>query len=239
MMPLPQAAAKVKGLTARFVVYTLPEQIAEQIAKAIVDETFVPGQRLKEGELSAIFGVSRASIREALRLIETRGLVRIEPRRGARVTQLSAAEVDDLYEIRSSLLGLAARRVAARRERFPVPEAEELVHRLEQCATQPTHGKYFESAYALSNLIAQQAGSQRLFALIQSFSQQVARYTRLSLKSVDRRKKSVQNWKRLVAAIKAGEPVKAETAMQDLVFGSRDAVRQMLRDRADFPAQGR
>ena len=96
---------------------TLPEQIAEQLARDIVSQALAPGQRLKEIELSTRFDASRAPIREALRLLELRGLVQIESRRGVTVTQLSAAEVDDLYEIRASLLGLAARRVALRRGR--------------------------------------------------------------------------------------------------------------------------
>src|SRR5947209_1775520 len=102
---------------------TLSEQLAQRIADAILSERFAPGARLKEVDLSTLYGVSRASIREALRLLDKRGLVRIEPRRGARVTQLSADEVDDLYEIRASLLAVAARRVAARADRALLDES--------------------------------------------------------------------------------------------------------------------
>lgn len=214
----------------RPMLYTLPEQVAKRIAEQIVNETFSPGQRLKEGDLSEAFGVSRASIREALRLLELSGLVQIESRRGARVTLLSAEEIDDLYEIRASLLGLAARRAASRRNPAFTVAAESLLARLDQSASQPTQGTFFEAAYAFSNLIADWAGSQRLAALIRSFSQPVARYTRLSLRSTERRKKSVQNFKRLVVALKTGDAARAESAIRDLVFGSRDAVREILQN---------
>ena len=207
---------------------TLPEQIAEQLAQEIVDQTLRPGQRLKEVELCEQFRVSRAPIREALRLLESRGLVQIAARRGVRVTQLSAQEVDDLYEIRASLLGLAARRVAARRDVQFLPSARPFVQRLRQFASHPAYGKYFEATYGLSNLVAQTAGSPRLSGLVHSFSQQVARYTRLSLQTVERRRKSLHNWERLVKAIEAGQPEAAESAMRDLVFGSRDTVRATL-----------
>ena len=207
---------------------TLPEQIAEQLAQDIVSQTLAPGQRLKELELSEQFGASRAPIREALRLLELRGLVQIEARRGVSVTQLSAAEVDDLYEIRSSLLGLAARRVALTRDEKFLGAARVILQRLKQYASAPLYGKYFEATYDMSNLIGRAAGSPRLFSLIASFSEQVARYTRLSLQGPDRRKQSLQNWERLIKAFEQGDAEAAERVQKDLVFGSRDKVREIV-----------
>lgn len=207
---------------------TLPEQIAEQLAQDIVSQTLAPGQRLKELELSDQFGASRAPIREALRLLELRGLVQIEARRGVSVTQLSAAEVDDLYEIRASLLGLAARRVALTRDDKFLSAARAILQRLKQYASAPLYGKYFEATYEMSTLIGQAAGSPRLFSLIASFSEQVARYTRLSLKGADRRKQSLQNWQRLIEAFEEGDPEAAEQVQKELVFGSRDRVRDIV-----------
>src|SRR4051812_14694839 len=91
---------------------TLPLQIADRIGAAIVEDQFGPGERLKEVDLAAAFGVSRASVREALRILENRGLVRILPQRGAQVTLLSREELEELFEIRAALLGLAARHAA-------------------------------------------------------------------------------------------------------------------------------
>jgi DNA-binding GntR family transcriptional regulator len=207
---------------------TLPEQIAEQLARDIVSQTLAPGQRLTEAELSARFDASRAPIREAFRLLELRGLVRIESRRGVTVTQLSATDVNDLYEMRASLLCLAARRVALSRDNNVLVLAKALLQRLKQTASAPDNEKYFEATYELSNLIGEAAGSPRLFALIASFSQQVARYTRLSLQAPDRRKQSLKNWQRLIAAIEIQDADSAEQAQKALVFGSRDRVREIV-----------
>ena len=68
---------------------TLPSQIAVRIGRAIVDGAFQPGQKLREVDLARSFGVSRASVREALRMVESEGLVTILPQRGAQVTALS------------------------------------------------------------------------------------------------------------------------------------------------------
>lgn len=208
---------------------TLSEQLAQRIADDILTERIAPGARLKEVDLATRYGVSRASIREALRLLDKQGLVRIEPRRGARVTQLSADEVDDLYEIRASLLAIAARRVAARADAALVSEARALAARAAKHAGDADHGPYFDAVYALSQLIAVGAGSERLAGLLRSFSQQVARYTRLSLRGAERRRRSAQNWKRLVRAIESRDVEAAEVAMRDLVAGSHDAIRVILR----------
>ena len=92
---------------------TLPAQIATRIGQAIVDGQFKPGAKLREVDLARSFGVSRASVREALRLVESEGLVTILPQRGAQVTVLSAQEVQDVFEIRAHLMGLACARLAA------------------------------------------------------------------------------------------------------------------------------
>lgn len=207
---------------------TLPEQIAEQLAHDIVSQALIPGQRLKETDLAAQFGASRAPIREALRLLEQQGLVQIEPRHGVRVTNLSASEVDDLYEIRASLLGLAARRIAARTDAQFLSTARDYVRKLKAHAADSSGGQYFEVTYKLSNLIAATAGSPKLFALISSFSRQVARYTRLSLQPPQRRRHSAAMWERLLRAIEGKQPDLAEEIQRSLVFGSRDKVRELL-----------
>ncbi len=68
-----------------------------------------PGARLREAELAERFGLSRTPIREALRQLETDGLVVHLPRVGAAVRRLDYAEVMELYEMRAVLEGTAAR----------------------------------------------------------------------------------------------------------------------------------
>ena len=84
-------------------------QIADQRDESLVDGRFPPNSRLRETELAISFDVSRATIREALRLLEQRSLVKILPQRGSYVTQLSAKELDDLFEVRASLLATGPR----------------------------------------------------------------------------------------------------------------------------------
>jgi DNA-binding GntR family transcriptional regulator len=80
---------------------TLPSQVADWIATGIVEERFAPGERLNEKVLAEMLGISRSPLREALRILATRGMVTITPQRGARVTLLSGEEVVQLFDIRA------------------------------------------------------------------------------------------------------------------------------------------
>lgn len=81
----------------------LREQVFGALRGAILDFRLVPGQRLVERELIEQLGVSRTTIREALRDLASEGLVDVFPQRGAVVSAPSLTEAEDLYEVRGAL----------------------------------------------------------------------------------------------------------------------------------------
>jgi DNA-binding GntR family transcriptional regulator len=96
----------------RFAPRTIPEQIAEELGADIVAGRRKAGQRLVELDLARDFGVSRGPIREAIRILERRRLVDMQPRRGAYVRALSLKSIGDLFNVRLALSLLAARTMA-------------------------------------------------------------------------------------------------------------------------------
>lgn len=88
------------------------EQAYQQLIEAIAKGELAPGTRLREVELSERLGLSRTPVREALRALESDGIVHHQPRQGAVVRQLDHAEVMELYEMRAVLEGTAARLAA-------------------------------------------------------------------------------------------------------------------------------
>jgi GntR family transcriptional regulator, trigonelline degradation regulator len=90
------------------------DQVAAQIRDAIANGELLPGQVLIERELCEATTASRASIREALRLLESEGLVSATSGKGTVVATLSAEQSLEIYEIRSVLEGLAGRLFAER-----------------------------------------------------------------------------------------------------------------------------
>jgi GntR family transcriptional regulator, trigonelline degradation regulator len=98
----------------RSVAAPVRQQVLESIRAAIVGGRFRPGQRLVERELCTLLGVSRPSVREALRQLESEGLVFSVPNRGPVVAVLDREHAAGIYEVRASLEGLAARLFAER-----------------------------------------------------------------------------------------------------------------------------
>ncbi|MCW2914276.1 MAG: transcriptional regulator, GntR family [Actinomycetia bacterium] len=99
---------------------SLAELSMRRLRHEILSGALAPGERLIEEQLTQRFGISRAPLREALRSLGQQGLVEHLPRRGARVAQLSAADVDELFGLRDVLERYAVQRA------LPFPGAQSL-----------------------------------------------------------------------------------------------------------------
>ena len=95
-------------------VRTLRELAVERLRDAILDFQFRPGERLVERSLCERLGVSRTVVREALRHLESEGLVDVIPQQGPAVARLDAHQAVQVYEIRALLEAEAARAAAGR-----------------------------------------------------------------------------------------------------------------------------
>ena len=96
------AVAKLDG-TRRELPATLVEVAEHRLRDAILRGALAPGEKIVEEQLCADFGISRAPLREALRLLGQQGLVEHLPRRGARVTDWSTSDILQLFALRHVL----------------------------------------------------------------------------------------------------------------------------------------
>lgn len=110
----------------------LREQVIAALRTAILDFQLRPGQRLVERELIEQLGVSRTTVREALRELTSEGLVTVVPQRGAVVSAPSLPEAEDLYEIRAALESILVERFV---ERATDAQIEQLHEAVEYFAT--------------------------------------------------------------------------------------------------------
>lgn len=209
---------------------TLPLQIADRMAEAIVEERFAPGERLKEVELAAGFDVSRATIREALRILERRGLVTIVPQHGAQVAKLSRKELEDMFDIRVVLLGLASGTLARR----VTPELEAQLNQglARLAAAKEDANEYFHASAEISLLIADLGGNKQLAEQLRSFAQHIGRYSRLGFITAARREQSLRNWRKLVKTIVAGDSEAADALHREMSQANRVAALAALDRRA-------
>ncbi|MGO1768606.1 MAG: GntR family transcriptional regulator [Microbacterium sp.] len=113
----------------------LREQVTAELRRAILELELKPGQRLIERELIEKLGVSRATVREALRELGSEGLVIVEPQRGAFVAAPTPDEALEMYEIRAVLESLLLRKFIEHADDAQVGRLAESVQEYERVAT--------------------------------------------------------------------------------------------------------
>lgn len=211
---------------------SLPEQIAARVGDRIIAEGYRPGDRIIEQDLAQEFQVSRGPIREALRLLEHEGLIRLHPRRGAQVTALTEQEVIDVFEVRAALLRIVSERLAATRSPAAIAMLERGIALLERHATDPDGAAaYAETTFRLGLTSVNLVANATLAEIVMSLSLRTLRYTRMGLASQARRQESLGLWRRALDAIRNGDIGLAGDMIVARVTGSRDEALRRLRQR--------
>ena len=94
---------------------SLVEHAYEQIKQRILDNEYKPGYQALEQEIAEDLGVSRTPVREALIRLQHEGLVELIPRRGMRVVPIVPSDMQEIYEVLTSLESMAAELLARKR----------------------------------------------------------------------------------------------------------------------------
>ena len=210
-----------------------PQQIADELRRQIVSGKLSEGDSLgSEPELIARFGVSRPSIREALRILEAEGLIsvvrgmlggvvvhepdqRMTARTAATVLQARNVPLADVYEARALIEPVAVHVVASKRSRRAdveqlqrvLKEQQRLVEEREAFA--PANARFHETLVTL-------AGNRTLGIVAEMLNEVVARaisaisQTALTPDSVADRRRALRSQERLLSLIEAGKAVEAE-----------------------------
>lgn len=223
----------------------LPEQIADHLGHRVLRGEFPAGSRLKEIELAAYYRVSRGPIREALRLLERRGLAEVVPRHGARVRQFDIGEIDAVFSIRAVLLGLAARQAVEHGAPDLVPRLEGYVRALNQSAKDMAIRPVQHAILSgdAQRAMAARCGNPALAALLEdlagrAFWRMVWHEAPLDFTDRKRRQQSARFWTALLAAIRAADAAAAEAAARGLIEASRDHTIAAMRRVAEAQARG-
>lgn len=213
---------------------SVPEQIARSVSESVFQGRYRPGEAIPEQGLAEYFQVSRGPVREALRILERDGVVKIIPRRGAQITQLTIAEVLEVYEIRSVLFGLAARLFAQRRSEDKFADLERLIESLGKLVASGGGADAHSAASAtMADVIIEGCSNDRLRELLSQLSFQIGRYTRLGLSSSQRRAASLKSWQALLAAVRTRDGSAAEVSARCMVTNTRDHAIEVLKNEGE------
>lgn len=207
----------------------LSDAVYHSISQALRAGRFEANSRLVESELAEALGVSRTPIRDALRRLESDGLVRSEPNRGYVVADLME-DVAHVFLIRERLEGLAAAMAAETITRPELEELDALQAEMEQVlAAVPTDiDRLVELNGRLHQRITDASRSPRLIRLIERLHPQYMSYQVLRFYSDDERRRSIREHREILDALWQRDSATAEQAIhRHLEHGKGVVLRDM------------
>ena len=185
------------------------------LRERICDGRLSSGDRIKADDIAGQLGLSRMPVREAIRQLDSEGLLTIRPNRGAVVAVLNPDDILELFEMRSVLEGLAIRRAI---DRFDEDAFDELDIRLARLARAKNDSNQWITRHnEFHEFICERSGGARLFADVQRLRTAVEPYLRLVL-GTPRSDGAVDDHRRLVDVIRQGDPEAAEVVMRDHIL---------------------
>ena len=181
---------------------TLRGSVTESIRQMIGAGHFKPGERMPERELCELIGVSRTLVREALRQLETEGLIEVIPHRGPIVADITRDQAAGVYQVRAALEGLAARQFAQNAtpaHHARLAEALGVVR-----AAQPGLDR-LEAKNAFYRALVDGTGNEALGTVIYLINTRTMLLRGRSIQHPGRWSESLAELGALVAALKAGD----------------------------------
>jgi DNA-binding GntR family transcriptional regulator len=192
----------------------LRKQVVDELRQAIIAGRLQPGARLIERALIEMLGVSRTVLREALRQLESEGLIAVLPNKGPVVRELTLDEAKDLYSIRAVLEGLAARLFV---ENADDAQIDRLAAALDDTIDAYRRGDpqdILQVKNGFYDILFAGARSATLSAMLESLHARIWRWRALGLghprRSAERSAESIRALQELLTAIRARKAAAAE-----------------------------
>lgn len=213
---------------------TLADVALGELREAIVSGEIPPGSPIRLQDYVGRLKMSSVPIREALRFLEQKGLIERTPHRGVVVAAMSAADLEDTYEIR---LELESRAVRLATERISDEDRERLTALVEEyskaslaglSSARELHGDVHMELYGLS-------GSRWLHLILPMLWDNSERYRRLALPLRGTPEQRVEEHRLIVEACVSGDPDEAENALRTHLSNSFEAAIAALHE---FEGQG-
>ncbi len=165
---------------------TLASRIRNSLSDAITAGAISPGTQIDEQEVAERFGASRTPVREALRELASTGLVTIEPRRGARVMELTLERIGEMFEVMAEIEAMCARIASDRMtmlERSHLHDLHQSSHALVQAGDVDGYDAINQQFHAA---IYASTHSNFLLELANGLRQRVAPFRRAQFRGVQR-----------------------------------------------------
>lgn len=210
---------------------SLVEIIFRQLEGMILSGKIEPGERINESKLSNLLGVSRAPIREALRLLASSGILEVHANRGMFVRDLQIDEVEGLYDIRAALDVLAGERAAERINDRHLQTLDRWIEEMAACVEANDTDAYYRANIAFHAAIVEIAGNKNLLSIYEGVCKQMSLFRKISLSLPGHLRLSLQRHKKIVEAIKSKNSARAASVMRNHTLGAKKALLCAIRNK--------
>lgn len=216
----------------RIVQQALYLDVADRLRAMIEAQALVAGAWIDEAKLTAELGISRTPLREALKVLANEGLVRLEPRRGCFVNELSARDLDQIFPLMAVLEGRCAFEAAQKASASDLLKLEPLHVELQRHASLEHVDEYYAVNARIHEALQSLADNYWLSGLVDNLRKLLGLSRHRSLAAPGRIHESCAEHLAIFAALKAREPEQAEALTRKHLMRQLDALHVML-DRAD------
>ncbi|MFT3976439.1 MAG: GntR family transcriptional regulator [Sphingomonas bacterium] len=227
--PVRESAAPAPRRSSGQSMLTLPERIADDLGGQIANGIIPPGERLREVEIAKRYGVSRAPVREAVRILARRHLVDFQPRRGAFAIEVTIERLVDIFNVMAHLNGLAARYFALLADEAALERSGSLLKALEELAEDRDCDPQ-EFAFAAGRVgafITRNCGSAHITEIMQqqlnhSLWSTLWRNKPIDFFTFERRREAASLTRRRHEAFLAHDPDRADEISRRMTYLARD-----------------
>jgi DNA-binding GntR family transcriptional regulator len=230
--PLPRTSSALTAIPKAAA--PLRRQVLDELRQSIIAGRLNPGERLVERELISMLGVSRTVIREALRQLESEGLVAIIPNKGPVVRTLTVEEARDLYAIRAVLEGLAARLFVEQADDAQIERLAQALSIVDQACGSGDAEKLLETKNSFYEILFEGAKSSTLSSMLGMLHGRIWRWRALGLthpnRSTERDRESLRNLRALLGAMRKRDAALAEKTIRDEVSKAAAEIYRLLKD---------
>ena len=204
---------------------TLVDQVVEAIIAGAARGAILPGDRIVEAEIARGLRMSRVPVREALRLLESQGLVVSEPYKGIRLTPVTRARLEQIIEVRIALENAAARRAIAlgHNRGGALGGLERRIDELELMATRRDSYGIASADAAFHRELCRLSGNEVLCTVWESLARQLTIIVGLSTLTKPMRG-IVAEHRTLLAAFRRGRLTEVARALEEHIRTQTDAI---------------
>ena len=194
---------------------TLTERVYATIKEAILELELPPGSSLVEDELARQLETSKTPVRDALLALERDGLVTKIPYKGTYVSGVSQKDITEIFELRAVLEGLAARLATRSFSPKELDEADKLLDAADEARNRGDAESSSKYGAAFHAIVHRRAENRLLIPILDKLEEQLRRLRHLSDQLSGRLEKSGRQHREILAALRTGDPVRAEAAMRN------------------------